>query len=67
MNAPFVPPIAAETMARLVPGFVASRGYGPAWRSGCYCPGCARSNWIVGRLLAECAFCATALPIAEAA
>ena len=27
------------------------------------CPGCGRGNWLVGRLLAECAFCATALPI----
>jgi hypothetical protein len=28
------------------------------------CPGCGRSQWLVGRLLAECAFCSTALPIA---
>lgn len=28
------------------------------------CPGCSRSNWIVGRHSAECGFCATALPIA---
>jgi hypothetical protein len=31
-----------------------------------HCPGCGRSHWIVGRLLAECAFCATALPLVEA-
>lgn len=30
-----------------------------------HCPGCGRSHWIVGRLLAECAFCATALPLAD--
>jgi hypothetical protein len=30
-----------------------------------HCPGCGRSQWIVGRLLAECAFCATALPLAD--
>ena len=29
------------------------------------CPGCGRSNWIVGRSTAECAFCHTALPLAE--
>lgn len=29
------------------------------------CPCCARSNWIVGRSMAECAFCYTALPMAE--
>ena len=28
------------------------------------CPGCSRMNWLVGRLMAECAFCATALPLA---
>lgn len=27
------------------------------------CPGCHKRNWIVGRLLAECAFCATAVAI----
>lgn len=26
-----------------------------------HCPGCGRSNWYVGRLTAECAFCATAI------
>lgn len=28
-----------------------------------YCPGCGRSHWLVGRMTAECAYCATALPI----
>lgn len=27
------------------------------------CPGCGRSQWHVGRTLAECAFCETALPL----
>lgn len=27
-----------------------------------HCPGCGNSQWIVGRMTAECAFCATALP-----
>ena len=30
------------------------------------CPGCGRTHWIIGRVSAECAFCATALPLAEA-
>ena len=40
------------------------RGYVPTFRSGetNRCPGCGRSHWHVGRLLAECAFCETALP-----
>jgi hypothetical protein len=28
-----------------------------------HCPGCDQSNWMVGRTMAECAFCATALPL----
>jgi hypothetical protein len=28
-----------------------------------HCPSCGKSNWIVGRMTAECAFCATALPL----
>lgn len=27
------------------------------------CPGCGRKQWLIGRIMAECAFCATALPI----
>ncbi len=30
------------------------------------CPGCGRTHWIIGRISAECAFCTTALPLAEA-
>ena len=30
------------------------------------CPGCGRTQWLIGRVSAECAFCATALPLAEA-
>jgi hypothetical protein len=30
-----------------------------------HCPGCGRSQWIVGRSTAECAFCGTAVPLAE--
>ena len=31
-----------------------------------YCPGCGRTHWYVGRLMAECAFCTTALPLENA-
>jgi hypothetical protein len=30
-----------------------------------HCPGCGRSQWLVGRVTAECVFCSTALPLAE--
>ncbi|MFS0738689.1 hypothetical protein ABC347_16710 [Sphingomonas sp. 1P06PA] len=43
------------------------RGYQVMYRPGAQnpCPGCGHSHWYVGRLTAECAFCATALPIAS--
>lgn len=28
-----------------------------------HCPGCGRTHWLIGRVTAECAFCATALPL----
>jgi hypothetical protein len=31
-----------------------------------HCPGCGRTHWYLGRMLAECAFCETALPLQEA-
>jgi hypothetical protein len=31
-----------------------------------HCPGCGRSHWIIGRISAECGFCGTAVPLAEA-
>lgn len=31
------------------------------------CPGCARSQWLVGRGSAQCAFCGTAMALALAA
>lgn len=44
---------------------IAARGYHAVFRDGAvnHCPGCGRSHWWVGRQLAECAFCGTALPI----
>ncbi|QNM82045.1 hypothetical protein H8M03_08360 [Sphingomonas sabuli] len=46
----------------------AARGYHAVYREheANYCPGCGRTHWIIGRVSAECAFCATALPLAEA-
>lgn len=44
------------------------RGYSVLYHSGenMHCPGCGHSNWYVGRMTAECAFCTTALPRADA-
>ena len=46
----------------------AARGYSVGYRAGQpnFCPGCGRSHWFVGRVSAECGFCATALPLIEA-
>jgi len=45
----------------------AKRGYHAVYRENQvnYCPGCGRTHWFVGRSLAECGFCSTALPLAE--
>jgi hypothetical protein len=43
------------------------RGYSVLYRGASTpCPGCGRSHWHVGRLTAECAFCAVALGIGAA-
>jgi len=44
------------------------RGYHAVYREHDvnHCPGCGRTHWIIGRISAECAFCSTALPLAEA-
>lgn len=44
-----------------------ARGYMPVYHANetNRCPGCGRSHWLIGRLLAECAFCATALPLSD--
>lgn len=46
---------------------LATRGYHPVYRENevNHCPGCGRTHWYLGRVLAECAFCATALPLAD--
>lgn len=43
----------------------AARGYHAVYRENevNHCPGCGRTHWLLGRLLAECAFCSTALPL----
>jgi hypothetical protein len=44
------------------------RGYLVAYRENevNHCPGCGRTHWYVGRVSAECGFCATALPLVAA-
>jgi hypothetical protein len=32
-----------------------------------HCPGCGRTHWLIGRTMAECAFCETALPLESSA
>jgi hypothetical protein len=46
----------------------AGRGYCVMYRENQvnHCPGCGRTHWYVGRISAECGFCSTALPLAEA-
>jgi uncharacterized protein (DUF983 family) len=29
------------------------------------CPSCGQHHWFIGRVMAECAFCETALPLAQ--
>ena len=52
----------------IYPSAPATRGYHMLYRERevNHCPGCGRTHWLVGRLLAECAFCATALPLESA-
>lgn len=44
------------------------RGYHAVYRENevNHCPGCGHTHWYLGRMLAECAFCSTALPLQEA-
>ena len=47
---------------------VHARGHHVVYRAGEInrCPGCGRAQWMIGRMMAECGFCATAVPLAEA-
>jgi hypothetical protein len=56
---------------RASPSFAASlaqRGHHIVYRINAdnHCPGCGRSHWYIGRISAECGFCGTAVPLAEA-
>jgi hypothetical protein len=54
-----------QPRGHLSSGQAGSRGYAVAYRDAevNHCPGCGRSHWYVGRLLAECGFCGTAIPL----
>jgi hypothetical protein len=47
---------------------LAQRGHHIVYRANesNHCPGCGRSHWYIGRISAECGFCGTAVPLAEA-
>ena len=47
---------------------LAQRGHHIVYRANAsnHCPGCGRSHWYIGRVSAECGFCGTAIPLAEA-
>ena len=47
---------------------LAQRGHHIIYRANAenHCPGCGRSHWHIGRITAECGFCGTAVPLAEA-
>lgn len=62
---PLARPVPRPVPPTAVPVLPGERGYGAVYRPGeeHRCPGCHQRQWIVGRLMAECAFCATALPI----
>jgi hypothetical protein len=56
---------------RAAPSFAAElskRGHHIVYRANVsnHCPGCGRSQWYIGRVSAECGFCGTAVPLAEA-
>ena len=56
---------------RATPSFaatLANRGHHIVYRANesNHCPGCGRSQWYIGRISAECGFCGTAVPLAEA-
>ncbi|WP_066514152.1 hypothetical protein [Sphingobium cloacae] len=43
------------------------RGYALLYHAGesNHCPGCGQRHWIIGRMMAQCARCETALPLDE--
>ena len=60
-----------QVFERASPSFAATlaqRGHHIVYRANSdnHCPGCGRSHWYIGRISAECGFCGTAVPLAEA-
>jgi hypothetical protein len=53
--------------AKAFPHDPSARGYQLLYRPGevNHCPACGRTHWYVGRLSAECAFCSTAVALAD--
>lgn len=60
----FNPPINESTAPFAAP----ARGYQFLYHRGevNHCPACSRTHWYVGRVSAECGFCETAVPLADA-
>lgn len=58
----------SETKSEHLKRNIAFRGYTPIYREHEInnCPGCGKTQWIIGRISAECCFCATALPLSDA-
>lgn len=50
-----------------LPATPEQRGYSMLYRPDRvnHCPGCGRTHWYIGRISAECGFCATTVPLAE--
>lgn len=57
-----------ERTGEALPEALARRGHHIVYRANeeNRCPGCGRCNWHIGRISAECGFCGTAVPLAEA-
>ncbi|MGC4250427.1 MAG: hypothetical protein QM605_02880 [Sphingobium sp.] len=51
----------------LSPAIAFPRGYALLYHPGetNHCPGCGQRHWIIGRMMAQCARCDTALPLDE--
>lgn len=63
-----MPDVLVYERAESFPDSLARRGHHIVYRANTtnQCPGCGRSQWYVGRISAECGYCATAVPLAEA-
>ncbi|WP_093016766.1 MULTISPECIES: hypothetical protein [unclassified Sphingobium] len=47
------------------PSALGARGFMPLYHVGGqnHCPGCGGQQWIVGRMMAECGYCGSAIPM----